>query len=144
MFPHRAETPAEVARIAQAQWQSGLGGGLLVTAPIPPEHALPPERVEAAVSQALAEAAASGVSGPRLTPWLLARVAELTGGESVSANRALLLNNATIAARIAVALVRLSHAEPLWGALLATVARAVLCWQGRVRRAWRNIRGQRL
>lgn len=102
--PHRADSPAEVASIARAQWESGLGGGLLVTAPIPPEHALPPERVEAAVSQALSEAGASGVGGPRLTPWLLARVAELTGGESVEANRALLLNNATIAARIAVAL----------------------------------------
>jgi pseudouridine-5'-phosphate glycosidase len=102
--PHRAETPAEVAHIARAQWESGLGGGLLVTAPIPAEHALPPERVESAVSQALAEATASGVDGPRLTPWLLSRLAEMTGGESVSANRALLLNNATIAARIAVAL----------------------------------------
>jgi pseudouridine-5'-phosphate glycosidase len=102
--PHRAETPAEVAAIASAQWRSGLGGGLLVTAPIPLEHALPQAQVEAAVSQALAEAESAAVSGPRLTPWLLARVAELTGGESVTANRALLLNNATIAARIATAL----------------------------------------
>jgi pseudouridine-5'-phosphate glycosidase len=86
--PHRADTPAEVAAIAHAQW----------------EHALPPERMDAAVSQALAEAEAASVNGPRLTPWLLARVAELTGGESVTANRALLLNNAAIAARIASAL----------------------------------------
>jgi pseudouridine-5'-phosphate glycosidase len=56
------------------------------------------------VEQALAEAQAAGVGGPRLTPWLLARVAALTGGESVAANRALLLNNAAIAARIACAL----------------------------------------
>jgi len=102
--PHRADTPAEVAEIARAQWGSGLGGGLLVTVPIPPEHALAPAQVDAAVGQALAEAEANAISGPRLTPWLLARVAELTGGESVSANRALLLNNASIAARIAVAL----------------------------------------
>lgn len=101
--PHRADTPAEVAAIARAQWGSGLGGGLLVAAPIPQEHALAPEQVDAAVSQALAEADVAAVGGPRLTPWLLARVAELTGGESVSANRALLLNNATIAARIASA-----------------------------------------
>lgn len=102
--PHRAESPAEVASIARAQWESGLGGGLLVTAPIPEQHALPPERVEAAVSRALAEATERGIGGPRLTPWLLARVAELTGGESVAANRALLLNNATIAAQVAGAL----------------------------------------
>lgn len=102
--PYRAETPVEVAAIASAQWLSGLGGGLLVAAPIPLEHALPQAQVEAAVSQALAEAESADVSGPRLTPWLLARVAELTGGESVTANRALLLNNATLAARIATAL----------------------------------------
>jgi pseudouridine-5'-phosphate glycosidase len=102
--PHRADSPQEVADVARAQWESGLGGGLLVTAPIPAEHALPRAQVEAAVEQALAEAQTAGVSGPRLTPWLLARVAELTGGESVAANRALLLNNATIAARIARAL----------------------------------------
>lgn len=101
--PHRAESPADIAAIAQAQWRSGLGGGLLVTAPIPQEYALAPEQVDAAVRQALNEAEAAAVSGPRLTPWLLARVAELTGGESVSANRALLLNNAGIAARVAVA-----------------------------------------
>lgn len=102
--PHRADTPTEVAAIASAQWRSGLGGGLLVTAPIPEEHALPQTQVDAAVRQALAEAEADAISGPRVTPWLLSRVAELTGGESVSANRALLINNACIAARIAVAL----------------------------------------
>ncbi|HEX8996316.1 MAG TPA: pseudouridine-5'-phosphate glycosidase [Ktedonobacterales bacterium] len=102
--PHRADSPAEVAAIASAQWRSGLGGGLLVTAPIPEEHALPTSQVDAAVRQALAEAEVAHIAGPRVTPWLLARVAELTGGESVSANRALLINNARIAARIAVAL----------------------------------------
>ncbi|HZC04631.1 MAG TPA: pseudouridine-5'-phosphate glycosidase [Ktedonobacterales bacterium] len=102
--PHRAETPNEVAAIARAQWESGLGGGLLVTVPIPQEHALPQARVDEAVGRALAEAHGAAITGPRLTPWLLARVAELTGGESVTANRALLLNNATVAARIAVAL----------------------------------------
>ncbi len=102
--PHRAETPEEIAAMARAQWASGLGGGLLVMAPIPEAHALPRAQVEAAVERALAEAGAAGVAGARLTPWLLARVAELTGGESVAANRALLLNNATLAGRIAAAL----------------------------------------
>jgi pseudouridine-5'-phosphate glycosidase len=110
--PLRADTPAEVAAIARAQWLSGLGGGLLVTVPIPAEHALPQAQVDVAVRQALAEAESAAISGPRLTPWLLARVADLTGGESVTANRALLLNNAHVAARIAVALAEAAH-EPL-------------------------------
>jgi len=102
--PHRADTAEGVAAIARAQWASGLGGGLLVACPIPEEHALPAERVEREVARALAEAGARGVRGPEVTPFLLARLAELTGGESVAANRALLLNNATWAARFAVAL----------------------------------------
>ena len=102
--PHRADTPAAVAAIAHAQWTAGLGGGLLVTCPIPVERALPPASVEAAITIALGEAEARRVRGPALTPFLLARVADLTGGESVSANRALLLNNATWASRFCVAL----------------------------------------
>ncbi len=102
--PHRAETAAEVAAIARAQWASGLGGGLLVVCPIPEADALPADESEAAITQALAEARAQAMRGPALTPFLLARVAELTGGASVAANRALLLNNAAIAAQIARAL----------------------------------------
>ncbi len=102
--PHRCDTPDEVARIAAAQWRSGLGGGLLVTCPIPREYALPRERIESEIAIALAEAEEQGIRGPATTPFLLARLAQLTGGESVTANRALLLNNATQAARIASAL----------------------------------------
>jgi pseudouridine-5'-phosphate glycosidase len=102
--PYRAESAAEIAELARAQWASGLGGGLLVAVPIPPAHALSGAQVEVAVTQALSEAKAQGTRGARLTPWLLARVAELTGGESVAANRALLLNNATLAGAVAGAL----------------------------------------
>ena len=102
--PHRADTPVQVAAMAAAQWGSGLGGGLLVMCPITAEHELPAEKVEAAIGQALREAGERRVMGPATTPFLLARVAELTGGESVAANRALLLNNATLAGQIAVAL----------------------------------------
>lgn len=102
--PHRAETPEEIAAVARAQWASGLGGGVLVMAPIPEAHALSRGQVEAAVARALGEAEAAGAHGAGLTPWLLARMAELTDGESVAANRALLLNNASLAGRIAVAL----------------------------------------
>ncbi|MGZ6376216.1 MAG: pseudouridine-5'-phosphate glycosidase, partial [Ktedonobacterales bacterium] len=102
--PHRADQAEEIAAITYAQWRSGLGGGLLVTVPIPEEHALPADTMNAAIDQALRQADAEHVRGPALTPFLLARVAELTGGESVTANRALLLNNATWAARFAIAL----------------------------------------
>lgn len=103
---HRAETAEEIAAIASAQWASGLGGGLLAACPIPAEHELAPERTEQAIAQALDEAAERRIQGPATTPFLLSRLAELTGGESVEANRALLLNNAAWGARIAVALSR--------------------------------------
>ncbi len=106
--PHRADTPDEVAAMAHIQWQCGLGGGLLVTCPIPAEHALASDVAEAAIAQALREAEEQHIRGAATTPFLLARVAELTGGESVSANRALLLNNARLAARIACSLASLS------------------------------------
>ncbi|HEV2403806.1 MAG TPA: pseudouridine-5'-phosphate glycosidase [Ktedonobacterales bacterium] len=102
--PHRAENAEEVAAIANAQWRSGLGGGVLVTCPIPREHELPAARVEEAIARALREAEERNVRGAATTPFLLARLAELTGGESVAANQSLLLNNATWGARIAVAL----------------------------------------
>jgi pseudouridine-5'-phosphate glycosidase len=98
---HRADCPEEVAAIARAQWSSGLSGGLLVACPIPAEHALPAQLLEAAITEALQRAEAEGVRGPALTPYLLARLAVVTGGQSVAANRALLLNNATQAARFA-------------------------------------------
>jgi pseudouridine-5'-phosphate glycosidase len=105
--PQRCDTPEEVARIAVAQWRSGLGGGVLVTCPIPQEHALPRERIDKEIAIALAEAEERGIRGPATTPFLLSRLAQLTGGESVVANRALLLNNATQAARFAKALAEL-------------------------------------
>ena len=110
--PHRADTPADVAAIAAAQWDSGLGGGLLVTCPLPEEHALPYATVETAIERALAEARDQRVTGSKLTPFLLARVAALTQGESLTANRALLLNNATVAARIARALAAIATSSP--------------------------------
>jgi pseudouridine-5'-phosphate glycosidase len=108
-LPHRADSPATVAAMAHALWASGLGGGLLVTCPIPEEHALPAATLEAAITKALAAARAAHVGGPALTPFLLARVAEATGGKSIAANRALLLNNATQAARFASAYAALTH-----------------------------------
>jgi pseudouridine-5'-phosphate glycosidase len=98
---HRADSPAEVAEVAHILWTSGLSGGILVTCPIPVEQAVPATRLESAIAAAVQQAEAADVRGPALTPFLLARVAAATDGESVTANRALLLNNATHAARFA-------------------------------------------
>jgi pseudouridine-5'-phosphate glycosidase len=99
--PYRADSPDEVAAIAAMQWRIGHAGGLLVACPVAEEHALAPDVAERAIEAALYEAREQRVHGAALTPFLLARVAELTGGESVGANQALLLNNASIAAGIA-------------------------------------------
>jgi pseudouridine-5'-phosphate glycosidase len=100
----RVESAEEVARIALAGWQLGLGNGVLVGVPPPSGQTLESARVEQAVAAALAEAERRGVRGPAITPFLLNAVGEATGGESVEANLALLENNARVGAEIAVAL----------------------------------------
>jgi pseudouridine-5'-phosphate glycosidase len=99
----RLDQPHEIARVMQAQWDLGLPGGLVVANPIPQAHALPRDVVDRAIDQALAEARAQGVAGKAVTPFLLARVNALTGGDSLASNIALVLNNATLAAEVAVA-----------------------------------------
>ena len=99
---HRLDTPEEIAALLRAQWALG-NGGVVVANPIPAEHALPRERVDAAIAQALAEAEDRHIRGKDSTPFLLQRVAALTGGDSLAANIALVLDNARLAARIAVA-----------------------------------------
>lgn len=100
---HRLDSAAEIARAMQAKWRLGLTGGLVVANPIPPEFAMPREAVNAAIDRALQEAQQQGIGGKDSTPFLLARVTELTGGDSLVANIQLVLNNARLAAEIAVA-----------------------------------------
>jgi len=100
----RADSPAEVAAIAREHWGLGLPSGLLVCVPCPKEVARPRAEMEAAIAVALGEAEAQGVHGKAVTPFLLARISELTHGQSKAANLALLENNAHAAAQIAVAL----------------------------------------
>ena len=100
----RVETPEEVTRIAQARAELGLQAALLVCVPVPGADELPAVEAEVAVAQAVGEAEVAGVSGKGLTPFLLARLVELTGGRARRANESLLLNNARVAARIARAL----------------------------------------
>ena len=96
---------AAAARLAAAHWSLGLRSGLLVAVPVPDEAALAEGEAEAAIAQAIADAEAAGVHGPAATPFVLARVAELTEGRSVAANLALIENNARVAAEIAAAIV---------------------------------------
>ncbi len=98
--PQRADDAATVAAIARVQWQCGLSG-IVVGCPIPEEYALEAGSLEAATEEALRLAREQGIRGSATTPFLLAHVAEATGGESVAANKALLLNNARWAARFA-------------------------------------------
>jgi pseudouridine-5'-phosphate glycosidase len=103
----RADSPQEVAAITGALWGGGLGGGMVLCVPCPEEAELPAGEVARAIERAVAEAAARGVHGKELTPFLLARVAELTEGRSRAANLALLRNNARVAAEVAAAIRRI-------------------------------------
>lgn len=106
----RVETPEEVAQMAQARAELGLSAALLVCVPVPEADGLPAGEAEMAIAQAVGEADAAGVSGKALTPFLLARLVELTGGQARRANEALLLNNARVAAGIARALKEATNA----------------------------------
>jgi pseudouridine-5'-phosphate glycosidase len=99
------ETPEEVARLTRMRNQLGLSAAVLVCAPVPEEEALPVQEAEAAIARAMKDAERAGVSGKDLTPFLLARIVELTHGKAQRANEALLVNNACVAARIAQALI---------------------------------------
>jgi pseudouridylate synthase len=100
----RVESPEEIARIARAQWDLDLPGTLLVVQPPPDEMSLPTGQVEDLIKQALKEAGQQNISGAAVTPFLLERVNQLSGGASMQANLALLRNNARLAAQIAMAL----------------------------------------
>ena len=98
---YRVDSPAELARIFKTQNDLSLGGGILVTNPIPEEYAMPKAVIDAAIDRAIAECNEKGIHGKETTPFLLARVAELTGGDSLASNIRLVYNNAALAARTA-------------------------------------------
>jgi pseudouridine-5'-phosphate glycosidase len=99
----RCDDPVTVARILRAKWQLGLKGGVVIANPIPQSAALDQGMVDGAIAQALADADAQGIQGKEVTPFLLSRLEELTGGASLEANIALVRNNASVAAAIAKA-----------------------------------------
>jgi len=106
----RVDGAGDAAALLARQWALGLGG-VLFCVPLPEDEALPRDVAEGAIETALRDAEAAGVHGPASTPYVLGRVAELTGGRSVAANLALIDHNASVAAEIAMALSELSRSE---------------------------------
>ena len=98
---YRMDTPAELAAAFKAQNDMALGGGMLVTNPIPEEYSMPKDVIDAAIDQAIAECNEKGIKGKETTPFLLARVAEITGGDSLASNIRLVYNNAKLTAQTA-------------------------------------------
>lgn len=101
---YRLDSAADIARVLATKWGLGLEGGMVIANPIPEAFAMPKDVIDAAIEQALAEAHAQGIGGKESTPFLLARVCEITGGDSLASNIQLVLNNARLAAAIGVAL----------------------------------------
>jgi pseudouridine-5'-phosphate glycosidase len=111
----RIDRPEQAARIVQAAHALGMQHGILFTVPVPQEEELPYEQAEAAIQQATDEAEAQGIRGKAVTPFVLKRVSEITGGESKRANVTLLVNNARVGGQIAAALSELETARVFAG-----------------------------
>ena len=104
---YQVDTPEELAGIMKAQQDLGLRGGILVTNPIPEEYSMDAAVINNAIDEAIRQAKENGIHGKATTPFLLAKVKELTGGDSLDANIQLVFNNARLAAKTAAALCRL-------------------------------------
>ncbi|WP_296604862.1 pseudouridine-5'-phosphate glycosidase [Nocardioides sp.] len=99
--PMRADTPAEIAATMAAKWNLGIAGGVVIANPIPVEDEIPADEIGVIIDQALADMDALGIHGKDATPYLLGRIVEITGGASLTANIALVRNNARLGAAIA-------------------------------------------
>lgn len=104
----RLDKAEAIARAMAVKWQTGLNGGLVIANPIPEQFAMAEETINVAIDQAVREAEEQGVTGKASTPFLLARVAELTGGDSLKSNIQLVFNNARLACDIAKAYQRMA------------------------------------
>ena len=105
---YRLDTPEELAAAFHAQREMGLKGGMLITNPIPEEYAMDADVINKAIDQAIAECNERGIHGKATTPFLLARVKDLTGGDSLDSNIQLVFNNARVAAKAAAELTKLN------------------------------------
>lgn len=104
----RYEDPAAMAKMLRTKWDLGLTGGVVIANPIPEKYQMPPEVIEDAIQRALNEADRQGIKGKDITPFLLARIEQLTEGKSLFSNIQLVLNNARLAGEVAVALTELA------------------------------------
>ena len=98
---YRMDTPEEIASAIRAQYELGYHGGMLITNPIPEEYALDSDYIERVIEEACAEARERGIHGKATTPFLLARIHEITGGNSLASNIKLVYNNVALASEIA-------------------------------------------
>ena len=98
---YRLDSPGEIAAAFRAKLDMGLKGGMLVTNPIPEQYSMDPAVINRAIDEAVAEANAQGVKGKQTTPFLLAKIKDITGGDSLASNIRLVYNNAALAAKVA-------------------------------------------
>ena len=98
---YRLDTPEEVAAAFRAKLEMGLKGGMLVANPIPEEYSMDPDVINRAIDEAVEEAKAQGIHGKQTTPFLLAKIKDITGGDSLASNIRLVYNNAALAAQVA-------------------------------------------
>lgn len=105
---YRCDAPVDIAKAIFAKYQLSMDGGVLITNPVPEKYAMPPEEIESIIAQAIDDMNDRGITGKDTTPFLLARIAEKTAGESLDTNIELVLNNAALAAKIAVEYRKLS------------------------------------
>lgn len=101
---YEIDTPAELAKAFAVQRELGFPGGMLVTNPIPEEFSMDPAVINKAIDDAVAQAQAQGIHGKETTPFLLAKIKDITGGDSLASNIQLVFNNAALAAKTAVEL----------------------------------------
>ncbi len=104
---YRVDSPEETAEALKAKWDLGLEGGVVIANPIPAEYEMDPEVINGAIAAAVKESEEKGIKGKESTPFLLAKVKELTGGASLDSNLQLVYNNVKVGAQIAVALSKL-------------------------------------
>ncbi len=104
---YRVDSPEMLAKVLKTQHDLGLHGGILVTNPIPEQYSMDADAINAVIDQAIAEAQEKGIHGKETTPFLLAKVKEITGGDSLEANIQLVFNNAKLAAQTAAAYAKL-------------------------------------
>ena len=103
---YRIDTPEELAAAFQAKLDMGLRGGMLVTNPIPEEYSMDPDVINKAIDEAIEESKRLGIHGKQTTPFLLAKVKDITGGDSLASNIRLVYNHAQLAAKTAAALAK--------------------------------------